>query len=414
MLQTSIETLPQPYFGIRLRTIRRSRGISQAQLAGPGMSTAYLSRLESGSRPPTARAVAYLCEKLAIPLSSFQTEPGDRTAETLAMVLSGNDAEDATRLLLDTVQHGDRTHPVLRWQSLWMLAEQHRKTGARGDEGRTLQTLVELSDQIGHPHLRARSRIQLARCQRSTGDPTAALPTASEAFAIATEHDLSPTDRARALLVLISVEAETGRLAEAVAHTEQVLRLTDDLPLPLRAESLWTASSVRTRQGRHSDAAALLEQAIDLLGCGRDELLLWMRLRLAAASLLLRIDPRDTEQAERRLGEAAPAVELLNLPMHQQEYLTIRAHLAFHQHDHATAREYCDRLGENPEHLSFRDRIRHQVLHNQLRILAGDRDGAVRELEDLAKQAQDAANMDLVSEVWRALATTLAQADRRG
>ncbi|MEU1504807.1 helix-turn-helix domain-containing protein [Kitasatospora sp. NPDC005748] len=412
MLQTSLQTLPQPYFGIRLRTIRQNRGISQAQLTGPGMSAAYLSRLESGSRPPTDRAVAYLCDKLDLPLSSFQAEPTDRTAETLAMVVSGSDAEDATRMLLDTVQQGVPTHPALRWQSLWMLAENQRKSGARQDQQRTLQSLTELSDQIEHPHLQVRARVQLARCQRSTGDVPAAHRMATEAYALATEHQLSRSDLTRTLLVLISVEAETGRLVEALDHTDQVLRLVDELPVTLRAETFWTAGSIRIRQGRHAEAAALLEQAMDLLGAGNEELVLWMRLRLAAASLYLRMDPRRTDQAERRLREAAPAVELLNLPVHQQEFLTLRAHLAFHQDDHPAARELCERLGDHPEHLSFRDRVRHLMLRNQLRILNGERDAAIRELEQLAQQAQEAANIDLASEVWRSLAVTLAQAER--
>ncbi|WP_309051959.1 helix-turn-helix transcriptional regulator, partial [Streptomyces sp.] len=48
--------LEQPAFGRRLKRLRRERGISQATLAGGGMSTGYLSRLESGARNPTERA----------------------------------------------------------------------------------------------------------------------------------------------------------------------------------------------------------------------------------------------------------------------------------------------------------------------------------------------------------------------
>lgn len=413
MLQTSLQTLPQPYFGIRLRTIRQNRGISQAQLTGPGMSAAYLSRLESGSRPPTDRAVAYLCDKLDLPLSSFQAEPTDRTAETLAMVVSGSDAEDATRMLLDTVQQGVPTHPALRWQSLWMLAENQRKSGARQDQQRTLQSLTELSDQIEHPHLQVRARVQLARCQRTTGDVPAAHRMATEAYALATEHQLSRSDLTRTLLVLISVEAETGQAGRGPRPHRP--------GAPARRRTPGHPARRDVLDGRqHPDPPGPARRGRRPAGTGHgpagrfynEELVLWMRLRLAAASLYLRMDPRRTDQAERRLREAAPAVELLNLPVHQQEFLTLRAHLAFHQDDHPAALELCERLGDHPEHLSFRDRVRHLMLRSQLRILNGERDAAIRELEQLAQQAQEAANIDLASEVWRSLAVTLAQAER--
>ncbi|MET8228406.1 helix-turn-helix transcriptional regulator, partial [Streptomyces sp. NPDC005301] len=45
--------LRQPAFGRRLRGLRVARGLSQTALVGEGMSTGYLSRLESGARQPT-------------------------------------------------------------------------------------------------------------------------------------------------------------------------------------------------------------------------------------------------------------------------------------------------------------------------------------------------------------------------
>ncbi|MDU8990892.1 helix-turn-helix transcriptional regulator [Streptomyces mirabilis] len=46
--------LRQPAFGHRLKKLRTAQGLSQTALAGEGMSTGYLSRLESGrASPPT-------------------------------------------------------------------------------------------------------------------------------------------------------------------------------------------------------------------------------------------------------------------------------------------------------------------------------------------------------------------------
>ncbi|TYB68461.1 helix-turn-helix domain-containing protein [Nonomuraea sp. PA05] len=50
----------QPVLGRRLRQRRTERGLTLAALAGEGMSTGYLPRLESGARQPTERAIAHL------------------------------------------------------------------------------------------------------------------------------------------------------------------------------------------------------------------------------------------------------------------------------------------------------------------------------------------------------------------
>jgi transcriptional regulator with XRE-family HTH domain len=51
-------------FGLRLRTSRQERGLSQVALAGKEISTGYLSRLESGARLPTERVIVYLADRL--------------------------------------------------------------------------------------------------------------------------------------------------------------------------------------------------------------------------------------------------------------------------------------------------------------------------------------------------------------
>ncbi|XIE81676.1 helix-turn-helix domain-containing protein [Streptomyces sp. SBR177] len=80
--------LEQPIFGRRLRELRLERGLSQAALAGHEISTGYLSRLESGARPPTDRVVAYLAERLGVPASTFAEVETGSLAHVLARVTS--------------------------------------------------------------------------------------------------------------------------------------------------------------------------------------------------------------------------------------------------------------------------------------------------------------------------------------
>jgi transcriptional regulator with XRE-family HTH domain len=50
--------------GQRLHRLRVKHGLSQRDLASPGVSYAYISRFEAGSRTPSAKALRALAAKL--------------------------------------------------------------------------------------------------------------------------------------------------------------------------------------------------------------------------------------------------------------------------------------------------------------------------------------------------------------
>ena len=52
--------------GLRLKRLRLERGLSQRELAAPGVSYAYISRIEAGTRNPRSRRCASLAAKLAV------------------------------------------------------------------------------------------------------------------------------------------------------------------------------------------------------------------------------------------------------------------------------------------------------------------------------------------------------------
>lgn len=55
--------------GLRIKTVRRQRGLSQAQLAHPELSDSYVSLIESGKRTPTPAVLELLAQKLDCSLS---------------------------------------------------------------------------------------------------------------------------------------------------------------------------------------------------------------------------------------------------------------------------------------------------------------------------------------------------------
>lgn len=200
-----------------------------------------------------------------------------------------------------------------------------------------------------------------------------------------------------------------GRLDAAARHVRELER--DLLPAASAsrtAEALWTASLVSHRQGDHATAQDRLETALSLLQ-GRDDLALWIRLRIAAAAAALDMSPPRPE-ARRRLDEVETVVELTGTPLQVQELHALRAHLAFHQGEPDKARALCRALLSDEElRLPYRDRARLLVLEGRLTVLDGRADEGIAALEQLGHQATGAGNLDLAAHVWQSLATALAQ-----
>lgn len=395
----------QPGFGRQLRALRLQRGRSQAELVGEQMSTAYLSRLESGQRHPTDKIVKYLAERLGVPVTAFTPAPAPAhsLSEIVAKAASAQRPADAAELIEQALHSDAGTDAGTRWHALWLLADVHTGLLQRAEARAALERLVVLSDEMDDPELRVRARNRLALCDRSLGDVAAAHTVTREALAVATADRVPVEDTARTLMTLVSVEAELGRLPDARAHADDLRDLTADLTGTLPIEALWTAATVRIRQGADADALDLLQDALRRLD-SHDDLTLWLRLRLAAASLCLQTTPRRTDDAALRLAEAEPAVALIGTALHEQEFLLLSAQLAYQQGRTEAAEQACARLEPTEHLLTFRDRTRLHLLRNQLKLRRGDRDAALDDLRGLAQRAHEAANIDLEAEIWRTIA----------
>src|SRR3954471_9769537 len=59
--------------GQRLRRLRHERGLSQRELSSPGVSYAYISRIEAGARRPSVKALRMLARKLGVSAEYLET-----------------------------------------------------------------------------------------------------------------------------------------------------------------------------------------------------------------------------------------------------------------------------------------------------------------------------------------------------
>ncbi|WP_049560481.1 helix-turn-helix domain-containing protein [Nonomuraea sp. SBT364] len=400
--------LEQPVFGRRLRQLRTERGLTLAALAGEGMSQGYLSRLESGARQPTERAVAHLAAQLGISPAELTETTATSLARTLTLA-TALDQDEAGETLSEALKASEGEDPLLRWQALWRVAEWRRRRQEYAEQRVCLDELVTLSAGIGLPELQARVLAELSRCMRNTGEITGAVDAAGRAYELAKNEKLPVRVRTSTLLSLVSALAEAGRTPDAARHTDELLAVAaEEGSGPQWAQALWTAASVRARQGDRAIAAELMDRAIQGFD-GRDDLEVWMRLRISAARLDLLADPPRTEAAQRRVAEIQAALPFAGAPSIEQRLLAVRARMAVITGRADEARALLDRLVGFDDLLPYQDRIRLDVLRNRVLLLEGEQAAALAGLRELAEQAQRNGNMALAAEIWRLVAESLAE-----
>lgn len=402
--------LRQPAFGQRLKKMRVAQGLSQTALAGDGMSTGYLSRLESGARQPTERAVAHLAARLGVQPEDFEEPAGGSLAHALSLAASTG-ADDAMETLREALAAEGHESPVLRWQALWQLADQRRLQVEHEAERGYLDELVRLGDEVGLAELRVRGLSRLSRCLRALGEVPESLDAARTAHHLAQDHSLGVEDRAGVLMALTAVETEAGRLSDSRVHADELAALVEGRCDTLWAEAMWSAAAIRTRQGDYPGAQVWLEKALDHFP-SRENLLLWLRLRIAAGRLYLQKTPPDPQTAERCAKEAEQALVFVGTEGLRQQLNALKVELSFLLGRHDEAQALLDELAHEQLRMTHRDQVRLDIFRNQLRILRGDESG-VDGLRVLAEQAQADTNIDLAAQIWRILAQTLTESQQR-
>ena len=410
-----MDYLEQPAFGQLVGRLRRERGLSQAEIAGEGVSSSYVSRLESGRRAPTLQAVRHFAARLDVPEDTFQARSpqvlATRIAEGVAALEDGR-FEVAVTALDDAAAEAHGATPEMLWQVLWNLARAYEQLGRHTERQRVLARVLAVGEQLGSPTLQAKALIGLAGCARLAGEVDQSIALAGQALTLGDQYpEISRVDVAQALLALIAAETEAGRLADAAQHAEQAGRIPAEEIGPLRVRVLWTAATVAVRQGAGSERGlALLEEALAI--ADRRDLLTWGRLRLAAVSLRLRTRQEATSRELEWFREAESAIGLIGDRGHLAELTAVAARLAFHRGEPERAAALAREALEVPDGLDLQDRMRTEILLRQVEIGLGPADEAVCALQSIAEELQSSGNLDLATEAWKALAEALVHTRR--
>jgi transcriptional regulator with XRE-family HTH domain len=321
--------------GQRLKRLRLERGLSQRELAAPGVSYAYISRIEAGTRQPSVKALRRLAAKLAVSPDYLETgsdlgageERELRLGELELAVRLGETAgveEPLGALAEEAIAAGDTDTALRARFALAALAQE------RGEYAVAVQLLESaLEGEPFEPAERLDIYSQLGRAYAATGHPERAVELFERCLAEIAGDESDPSLEARYAALLsyaLSDMGELGRAEEVVQHAIDVVQENADAYTRVRL--YWSASRLAHREGRASTALANVRKAIALLQATDDTLHL-ARAHLLAASIMIAREQPDAAAAslddcERLLGSTPDFADLVMLRVKRAMVATLR------------------------------------------------------------------------------------------
>jgi tetratricopeptide (TPR) repeat protein len=310
MPRTKSTHIDQPVAaGRRLKDARTRAGLSQRQLAFPGCSAAYISRIEAGERIASLQVLRELARRLEV------TEAYLATGSLAAAPSALDDAEVALRL--------DETEEAAR------LFETALKD-ARGDpeRSRAFEGLGQVAFRSGDPQL----ALELFEKALSlVGDDVSEHPTLAEnlARAYASLGQLArsiailercveayagdPVQYVRFAGYLGAALTDNGSFADAERVLAQALERGREVADPFtRARLYWSESRLRLEQGRSEEAARYAQRTLEILRATEDDYAIALVLQSLAQ---INVDLGRPESALELIREGSPLILASGTPL---------------------------------------------------------------------------------------------------
>lgn len=305
--------------GARLKRLRLQRGLSQRDLSSPGVSYAYISRIEAGARTPSVKALRKLSQKLGVSVEYLETGRDMRDVDDRELRLADAElelrltedvsaAEDKLRAILDeSVAAGDTISAMRARVALGLVSAQ------RGNHLEAVERLeAALADDAAPaPHLRPDLYTTLGQSYAALGAPDRAVRVFEDS--LERVRETVPDDKtteiryATLLSYALTDAAQYERAAEVV---REALTNADEQTDPYtRVRLYWSLARLNVVEGRSTEALEYIRNAIALLKATDDTLTL-ARAYLLSAGVELRQasidDARNQLESARRLLGPTP------------------------------------------------------------------------------------------------------------
>ncbi len=269
--------------GQRLKRLRVAQGFSQRDLSSPGVSYAYISRIEAGARTPSVKALRKLAQKLGVSVEYLETGRDIREIDDRELKLAdaelqlrleadtGGAEQKLAEVLADATTAGDRVSASRAAIGLG-LAAAHR--------GNHLDAVERLESALEHdraaPHLRPDVYTALAQSYAALGAPDRAarlLEQCLEEVTAATPDDVALQIRyATFLSYALTDVGDYDRATEVIR--DALNRAGDSGDAYTRVRLYWSHARVAAIEGRSGEALTQIRKAIALLEATDDTLTL--------------------------------------------------------------------------------------------------------------------------------------------
>jgi tetratricopeptide (TPR) repeat protein len=256
--------------GKRLKKMRVGSGLTQAELAAPSYTHAYVSSIEAGRRRPSAAAIAHFATKLGVDEDELATgRPADLAAR-LQMRL-----QEARK----KVSSGDFDGARSDYEGVGREAKRYNLTTlvAKSIQGRALcversgdlEGAIELYEKAEEelagesPIARADAVAGRARCLQMLGDTRFAAYLV-ESLLVSLEHSglRDPDALVRSHASLVAAYFELGLYEKAAASADLAIKLARRANDPEGLANMHiNAARVLLHQGRHAEAEDSLRRA---------------------------------------------------------------------------------------------------------------------------------------------------------
>jgi transcriptional regulator with XRE-family HTH domain len=275
--------------GERVRRLRVEKGLTQRALSGPGLTAAQISRIESGKRQPSLRAIRRIARKLGVSLDYLETGADLSTREELDLSLA--DAE--LRLRLDpndeTVERDLRALITLskrEGEGELVARAQATLAMALTGWGRTGEAVENFERALKHPLVTPDVFpglfASLAQAYCSLGRPEDALALCEHSIA-EVEDTVSRTILAMEMSQTLCVIGDFERAESVLEEFSGDLKNADPYA---RAKIHWSLARVATARDERALALRHLRIAISILK-GTEDTLRLARAHMFCASVLL-------------------------------------------------------------------------------------------------------------------------------
>jgi tetratricopeptide (TPR) repeat protein len=355
-----VRDVRQETIGQRVRRLRLEQWLSQRELSRPGVSYAYLSRIEAGQRTPSLKALRLLAERLGVTAEYLET--GEPIPRANLRELRVSDAEIELRLARDLA----KAEAVFREEAADAANEPALIARAKADLGflvlRRGETdpaieLLEAAAESGHllPETRPDLYETLGRAYVAAGRTVTAVALFERCLQEVQER--LPDDAAlvarfgTSLAAAHSMLGATERARQALtAATEAALAA----PTPhLRASTYWVEGVNAWMGGDSETGLTYMRRAIGLLEAGEDTAQL-ARAHIVAAGML-NLDGRF-EEADTHLARAeqllAPGGDPIDIGVLRSEEAKIAADRGDAEQALAHAQEAAALLGDDADYRS--------------------------------------------------------------